>query len=55
MLLAVYALGMAAPLFVLAALWDRFDLGSRSRQAVTERSAGSWVTKLGGPTAACPS
>lgn len=28
-LLAVYALGMAAPLFVLAALWDRFDLGSR--------------------------
>ncbi len=29
-LLAVYALGMAAPLLVLAALWDRFDLGSRS-------------------------
>lgn len=29
MLLAVYALGMVAPLFVLAALWDRFDLGSR--------------------------
>jgi cytochrome c biogenesis protein CcdA len=29
MLLAVYALGMAAPLFVLAALWDRFDLGRR--------------------------
>ena len=28
-LLAVYALGMAAPLLVLAALWDRFDLGSR--------------------------
>ncbi|MFC4334733.1 cytochrome c biogenesis CcdA family protein [Salininema proteolyticum] len=28
-LLAVYALGMALPLFVLAALWDRFDLGSR--------------------------
>ena len=28
-LLAVYALGMAAPLFVLAALWDRFDLGHR--------------------------
>jgi cytochrome c biogenesis protein CcdA len=26
-LLAVYALGMAAPLFVLAALWQRFDLG----------------------------
>jgi cytochrome c biogenesis protein CcdA len=28
-LLAVYALGMAAPLFVLAALWDRFELGRR--------------------------
>lgn len=28
-LLAVYALGMAAPLFGLAALWDRFDLGRR--------------------------
>ena len=29
-LLAVYALGMTAPLLVLAALWDRFDLGRRS-------------------------
>ncbi|MBB1256328.1 cytochrome c biogenesis protein CcdA [Streptomyces sp. OF3] len=28
-LLAVYALGMAAPLFVLALLWERFDLGRR--------------------------
>jgi cytochrome c biogenesis protein CcdA len=28
-LLAAYAFGMAAPLFVLAALWDRFDLGRR--------------------------
>ena len=28
-LLAVYAFGMAAPLFALAALWDRFDLGRR--------------------------
>ncbi len=28
-LLAIYALGMAAPLFLLAALWDRFDLGHR--------------------------
>lgn len=28
-LLAVYALGMAAPLFVLAAVWDRFELGRR--------------------------
>ncbi len=29
-LLAVYAMGMAAPLFLLATLWDRFDLGRRS-------------------------
>ncbi len=29
LLLAAYALGMAAPLFVLAAVWDRFDLGRR--------------------------
>lgn len=29
LLLSVYALGMAAPLFLLAALWDRFDLGRR--------------------------
>ncbi len=28
-LLAVYALGMSAPLLVLAGLWDRYDLGSR--------------------------
>ena len=28
-LLAAYAFGMAAPLFLLAALWDRFDLGRR--------------------------
>lgn len=28
-LLAVYALGMAVPLFVLALLWERFDLGRR--------------------------
>lgn len=28
-LLAVYALGMTAPLLALAALWDRFDLGGR--------------------------
>ncbi|UNO39844.1 cytochrome c biogenesis CcdA family protein [Streptomyces sp. MST-110588] len=28
-MLAVYALGMALPLFVLALLWDRFHLGSR--------------------------
>ncbi|OMC40712.1 thiol-disulfide oxidoreductase [Mycobacterium sp. GA-1841] len=30
LLMAVYALGMAAPLFVLAWLWDRFDLSRRS-------------------------
>jgi hypothetical protein len=29
-LLAAYALGMAAPLFLMAALWERFDLGNRS-------------------------
>ena len=29
-LLAIYALGMATPLFLIAALWDRFDLGHRS-------------------------
>lgn len=29
LLLAVYALGMALPLFVLAVLWDHFDLGRR--------------------------
>ena len=28
-LLAVYAAGMAAPLFLMALLWDRFDLGRR--------------------------
>lgn len=28
-LLAVYALGMAVPMFLLAALWDRYDLGRR--------------------------
>ena len=28
-LLAAYALGMAAPLFVLALVWDRFDIGRR--------------------------
>jgi len=29
-LLAVYALGMSAPLFLLALIWDRFKLGTRS-------------------------
>lgn len=27
--MAIYALGMTVPLFVLALLWDRFDLGRR--------------------------
>ncbi|MFJ5077006.1 cytochrome c biogenesis CcdA family protein [Streptomyces sp. NPDC088553] len=30
LLLGVYALGMAVPLFVLALLWERYDLGRRS-------------------------
>ncbi|QBJ97387.1 cytochrome c biogenesis protein CcdA [Rhodococcus sp. ABRD24] len=30
LLMAVYALGMTIPLFVLALLWDRFELGSRT-------------------------
>ncbi|MFC4603439.1 cytochrome c biogenesis CcdA family protein [Rhodococcus kronopolitis] len=30
LLMAVYALGMTVPLFVLALLWDRFDLGRRT-------------------------
>ncbi|HIV58696.1 MAG TPA: cytochrome c biogenesis CcdA family protein [Candidatus Stackebrandtia faecavium] len=29
LLLSVYALGMAVPLWLLAALWDRFDLGRK--------------------------
>ncbi|MEV0945405.1 cytochrome c biogenesis CcdA family protein [Rhodococcus sp. NPDC049939] len=29
-LMGIYALGMAVPLFILALLWDRFDLGRRS-------------------------
>ncbi|MCN9243444.1 sulfite exporter TauE/SafE family protein [Streptomyces sp. RY43-2] len=29
LLLAVYALGLAVPMFVLALLWDRYDLGRR--------------------------
>ena len=39
-LLAVYALGMAAPLFLLAALWERFDLGRRSWLRGRELSLG---------------
>lgn len=41
-LLAVYALGMALPLFLMALLWDRLDLGSRrwlrGRELVVGRS-----------------
>jgi cytochrome c biogenesis protein CcdA len=39
-LLATYALGMAAPLFLMAALWDRFDLGRRSWLRGRELSIG---------------
>ena len=39
-LLAIYALGMAAPLFLMAVLWDRFDLGRRSWLRGRELSIG---------------
>jgi hypothetical protein len=39
-LLATYALGTAAPLFLMAALWDRFDLGCRSWLRGRELSLG---------------
>ncbi|MCB5908377.1 cytochrome c biogenesis CcdA family protein [Streptomyces pinistramenti] len=39
-MLAVYALGMALPLFVLALLWDRFRLGSRGWLRGRELRAG---------------
>jgi cytochrome c biogenesis protein CcdA len=39
-LLAIYALGMAAPLFLIAALWDRFDLGRRPWLRGRELSVG---------------
>ena len=39
-LLAIYALGMAVPLFIMAALWDRFDLGRRSWLRGRELSIG---------------
>jgi cytochrome c biogenesis protein CcdA len=35
LLLATYALGMAAPLFVLAVLWDRLRIGERLRPHLT--------------------
>jgi len=40
-LLATYAAGMAAPLFLLALLWDRFDLGHRRWLRGREVSLGS--------------
>ncbi|MFF3326012.1 cytochrome c biogenesis CcdA family protein [Streptomyces sp. NPDC002889] len=40
LLLAVYALGMAVPLFLLALLWDRFDLGRRRWLRGRELSVG---------------
>ena len=39
-LLAIYALGMAAPLFLMATLWERFDLGRRSWLRGRELSIG---------------
>jgi cytochrome c biogenesis protein CcdA len=39
-LLATYALGMAGPLFLLATLWDRFDLGRRRWLRGRELSVG---------------
>ena len=41
-LLATYAAGMAAPLFIMAFLWDRLDLGRRSWLRGREISVGSF-------------
>ena len=41
LLLATYAAGMAAPLFLMALLWDRFDLGHRRWLRGREISLGS--------------
>ncbi len=41
LLLAIYAAGMAAPLFLMALLWDRFDLGRRRWLRGREVSLGS--------------
>jgi len=40
LLLAVYAAGMAAPLFLMALLWERFDLGNRRSLRGREVSLG---------------
>ncbi|MCK2241778.1 MULTISPECIES: cytochrome c biogenesis CcdA family protein [unclassified Crossiella] len=44
LLMAVYAFGMAAPLFLLALLWDRFDLGNRGWLRGRTITIGSWST-----------
>ncbi|MGJ3561339.1 cytochrome c biogenesis CcdA family protein [Streptomyces sp. INA 01156] len=52
LLLAVYALGMALPMFVLACLWDRFDLGRsrwlRGRALTVGRSSLHSTSLVGG-------
>lgn len=48
LVLGVYALGMALPLFVLAALWDRFDLGSRALLRSRELRLGRLRTTVWG-------
>jgi cytochrome c biogenesis protein CcdA len=42
LLLAVYAAGMAAPLFLMSILWERFDLGNRRLLRGREVSLGSF-------------
>ncbi|MCS0638866.1 cytochrome c biogenesis CcdA family protein [Streptomyces sp. LP05-1] len=44
LLLAVYALGMAVPLFLLALLWDRFELGRRRWLRGRPVRVGRWET-----------
>ena len=41
-LLAIYALGMTVPLFALAAVWDRFEIGKRGWLKPREIRIGSW-------------
>jgi cytochrome c biogenesis protein CcdA len=43
-LLLVYALGMVAPLYVLAAAWDRYQLGRRHWLRGTSVRLGGWST-----------